>query len=123
MNILVDMNLSPTWCPVLEQGGHRCVHWSDVGDPRASDESIMKWALEDGFVVFTHDLDFGAILAATRARAPSVVQLRTQDVMPSAVGRLLLRVLREHQEKLVAGALVVVDEANSRVRVLPLSAE
>ena len=29
--------------------------------------SVMEWARSNGYIVFTHDLDFGAILAATRA--------------------------------------------------------
>jgi predicted nuclease of predicted toxin-antitoxin system len=29
----------------------------------------MNWALTNGYIVFTHDLDFGAILAATQANA------------------------------------------------------
>ncbi|HEX7505517.1 MAG TPA: DUF5615 family PIN-like protein, partial [Polyangia bacterium] len=33
------------------------VHWSEVGDPRASDLAIMTWAYDNGFVIFTHDLD------------------------------------------------------------------
>jgi len=32
--------------------------------------------------VFTHDLDFGDILAATGAEAPSVIQVRTEDTTP-----------------------------------------
>ncbi len=65
MKVLVDMNLSPQWVPVLERHGWQAVHWSSVGDPRASDSAILGWAKANGYVVFTHDLDFGAILAST----------------------------------------------------------
>ena len=44
MKILVDMNLSPSWIPVLERHGWPTVHWSDVGSPRAADREIMDWA-------------------------------------------------------------------------------
>ena len=37
MKILLDMNLSPEWVPSLEQAGFVCVHWSAVGNPRATD--------------------------------------------------------------------------------------
>jgi len=33
----------------------------------------MSYAQDHGYVVFTHDLDFGTLLALTRARGPSVV--------------------------------------------------
>jgi predicted nuclease of predicted toxin-antitoxin system len=55
-------------------------HWSLVGDPRAKDSVVMAWALEDGHVLFTHDLEFGTLLALTRANGPSVIQVRAQDV-------------------------------------------
>ncbi|MGO9833462.1 MAG: DUF5615 family PIN-like protein, partial [Polyangiaceae bacterium] len=61
---------------------------------------------EHGYVVFTHDLDFGTLLALTRARGPSVVQVRTQNVLPVAIGNLVVRVLTEHGASLEAGALV-----------------
>jgi predicted nuclease of predicted toxin-antitoxin system len=30
------------------------------------DRTIMEWSLTNGYIVFTNDLDFGAILAATQ---------------------------------------------------------
>ena len=36
------------------------IHWSTIGVANASDEEIMAWAKENGYIVFTHDLDFGA---------------------------------------------------------------
>src|SRR5258708_619475 len=83
MKIVIDMNLSPEWCNVLSKHGWEACHWSEVGDPRAIDTVIMTWALTNGYVVFTHDLDFGTILATTRANGPSVIQVRTQNVLPS----------------------------------------
>jgi predicted nuclease of predicted toxin-antitoxin system len=74
MKLLVDMNLSPKWCSVLQAEGWDAVHWSDVGTASATDRAVMQWALRDERVVLTHDLDFGAILAATQATGPSVVQ-------------------------------------------------
>ncbi len=78
MKLLLDMNLSPLWVEHLRTSGWEAVHWSEIGDIRAPDTVIMQWALENGFIVFfTHDLDFGALLAATRANGPSVIQIRS----------------------------------------------
>jgi predicted nuclease of predicted toxin-antitoxin system len=71
MKLLVDMNLSPRWIVALRGAGVEAEHWSEVGDPRAPDEKIMACAAAGGWVVLTHDLDFGAILAATRGDKPS----------------------------------------------------
>ena len=120
MKLLVDMNLSPDWVAVLEQAGWETVHWSSVGNLHAADSEIMAWAKQNGCVVFTHDLDFGTVLALTQAEGPSVIQVRTQDVTPSAIGKLVVNALRQFQSQLEKGALIVLDEANARARVLPL---
>jgi predicted nuclease of predicted toxin-antitoxin system len=120
VSILVDMNLSPEWVPLLRQAGFPATHWSEVGDPRAPDVAIMAWAEINRSVVLTHDLDFGTTLALTHARGPSVLQVRTQQVLPEHIGGIVLAVLRRYETELLAGALVVVDEGRSRVRVLPL---
>jgi predicted nuclease of predicted toxin-antitoxin system len=121
MKLLVDMNLSPDWVAVLEQAGWKTIHWSDIGNPRAADPEIMTWAKQNGHVIFTHDLDFGTMLALTQAEGPSVIQVRTQDVTPTAIGKLVVNALRQFQPDLEKGALIVLDEANVRARVLPLA--
>lgn len=120
MRILIDVNLSPKWQAYLQAEGHDAVHWSNVGDIRATDAEIMAWARANDSIVFTHDLDFTTILAMTRAIGPSVVQLRTQDTLPDAVGPSVSHVLAQHGPALETGAVVSIDEAAARVRVLPL---
>ena len=120
MKILVDMNLSPQWVGALRQHGWEAVHWSTVGDGRASDRTVMDWATAHGYIVLTHDLDFGAMLVATQAQGPSVIQVRTSDVLPAHLESLLVGVLKEYAAALEGGALIVVDESRARVRVLPL---
>lgn len=120
VNVLVDMNLSPDWVPVLQRHGWSAVHWSTIGDPRATDRTIMDWAAANGYIVFTHDLDFGAILALTRATGPSVLQIRVDDVLPDYLEGVVIAALKQHDADLTSGALVAVDESKSRVRVLPI---
>ncbi|HEY0070176.1 MAG TPA: DUF5615 family PIN-like protein [Chloroflexia bacterium] len=120
LKILADMNLTPQWEAALAQHGWECRHWSNLGDPRATDQAIMEWARANGYIVFTHDLDFGALLAATQARGPSVIQVRTQDVLPSYLASIMVRVLSQYEEALQSGALITVDENTSRIRLLPL---
>jgi predicted nuclease of predicted toxin-antitoxin system len=120
LRLLVDMNLSPEWVAELARHGWPAVHWSTVGDPRASDQALTQWARDNQHVVFTHDLDFGTALALTHATGPSVVQVRGQNVLPENMGPLVASALRQHEAALAAGALVVVEEKKSRVRVLPL---
>ena len=70
--------------------------------------------------MFTHDLDFGAIIAASNANCPSVIQIRTQDVSPDHIKGPLLYLLKRYRDLILEGALISFDEYKSRVRILPL---
>ena len=120
VKILVDMNLSPEWVSVLTVHGCEAMHWSTIGNPHAPDIEIMDWARTCGFVVFTHDLDFGAALALTHAAGPSVIQVRGRHVLPEHMSTLILATIQQYESELNTGALVVIDEKRSRVRILPL---
>ncbi|MBI2440124.1 MAG: DUF5615 family PIN-like protein [Lentisphaerae bacterium] len=120
MKVLIDMNLSPAWVSPIVQAGYTATHWSSVGSPNAADREILGWARRNNYVVFTHDLDFGAILAATAANAPSVVQIRTQDPTPILCAELLLDILKRYAQELSAGALISVEDDRARIRILPL---
>lgn len=97
------------------------LHWSTVGDPKSVDTTIMDWARERGYIVFTHDLDFGSILASTGATGPSVIQVRTQDVTLDHLGDIVINSLHQFEAILHAGAIISVDEAQMRSRILPLT--
>lgn len=75
----------------------------------------------NGHLLLTHDSDFGAILAASGANAPSVIQVRAQDLTPSHLAPLVLRVLSQFREVLARGALISVDDTSARTRILPLT--
>ena len=120
MKLLVDMNLSPSWVERLVRHGFEAVHWSTTGAATAPDVEILTWANEHEFVLITNDLDFSAILAAGAVAGPSVVQLRTQDLLSENAARIVVRALEAHREDIERGALLSIDEAGTRVRVLPL---
>jgi len=120
MKILIDMNLSPQWVQFLVKNGIEAIHWSTVGKSNAPDSEIVNHAASEGFVVFTHDLDFGMLLAASKGRGPSVLQIRTQDVLPAAIGSVVLDAINRASEHLEAGAIVTVDLAQHRIRLLPI---
>lgn len=114
------MNLSPAWVGFLEQAGFEVVHWASVGAATASDAQIMEWARQRDHIVFTHDMDFSALLAVNGASGPSVLQVRAQDVMPDVIGPDVVRVLTMRAEAFSAGAIVTIDKIKSRIRVLPV---
>jgi hypothetical protein len=64
----------------------------------------MAYAAAHDLVVFTHDLDFGLLLAARKVSGPSVIQIRAQDLLPDAIGSIVLKSLTEVRSHLEAGA-------------------
>ncbi len=120
LKLLIDMNLSPKWVRVLRNAGWQAVHWSTVGDKQASDKVILNWARDHGYAVFTHDLDFGAILAASRVTGPSVIQVRTRAVLPDHLEGTVIAALKNHSTDLSSGALLMIDANRNRIRILPM---
>ncbi|MEO7299648.1 MAG: DUF5615 family PIN-like protein [Verrucomicrobiota bacterium] len=120
MKILIDMNLSPDWVVALSLLKISSDHWSTIGNRRAEDEEIFHYARENDFIVLSHDLDFSAILASTRGTKPSVIQLRTLDLLSEELPEVVSRVLRDFRVELENGALIVIEPARTRVRILPL---
>jgi predicted nuclease of predicted toxin-antitoxin system len=123
MKLLVDMNLSPRWIAFLRDAGWEATHWSTVGKAEASDSEIMTYAAVNNYVVLTNDLDFAAILAASRQKKPSVAQIRAQDLSPIVIGSQIVAALRHVQAELEAGALLTIESDRTRLRVLPFQSE
>lgn len=121
MNVVLDMNISPEWVPYFVKAGHTCTHWRDIGAATAEDEEIFRWAIENHVVVVTHDLDFGAILAATNSMAPSVIQVRMRHWLPeNPDAHKIFQYLTQYATVLDSGALITIDAKRLRVRILPL---
>lgn len=114
------MNLSPRWCEAVQSAQVAAAHWSQIGRADAPDAEIMAYAAGRDHVLLTHDLDFGAILAATRGRKPSVIQLRADDISPEAAGETVLAAIHQCRDELTDGALLTVDVARFRLSLLPL---
>ena len=120
VKILIDMNLSPEWEEVFAEEKWESKHWMNVGFAHAADVEIMLWAKEHGYLVFTHDLDFGALLAASGAAGPSVIQLRSEEVRPAFMRRIVVEAILACESELKAGALLTIDPRRKRVSLLPL---
>ncbi len=120
MRILVDMNLSPRWVASLVAAGFDAVHWSSQGPPTAPDVELVRHAAKNDLVLLTQDLDFGAILAASTANKPSVVQIRADNTNPDLVGSDVIKALRQAANELAQGALVTVEPGRRRMTLLPL---
>lgn len=121
MTVLIDMNLSSRWVELLETSGHRSIHWSTIGRAFDDDSTIMRHAEENGYVVLTQDLDFGSMLAISKATKPSVIQLRAENAGPEVLGEQVLEVIDRFKNEIANGALVTVEKIKTRARILPFA--
>lgn len=60
------------------------------------------------------------LLATSGASRPSVIQVRTQDVLPQSIGFAVLRALEASRAYLETGAIVTLDLVAQRIRLLPI---
>jgi predicted nuclease of predicted toxin-antitoxin system len=120
VTVVIDNCLPLSWVEFLGRAGFDARHWRQLGAPNAPDAEIFQWALQNHAVVLTQDLDFTKLLFQSRARFPSVIQLRLDDVRPANIGGDVVRVLQQQREALEQGALITLRGRNSRLRLLPL---
>lgn len=112
--------MSPDLVKVLNNNGFEAIHWATIGASSAADREITAWAKNNNYAILTHDLDFGTILAMSQASAPSVIQIRTQNLLSSDFQTLLINVLKQFTKELETGALITVEPNRAKVKILPI---
>lgn len=120
MKFLADMGISSDTVVWLRSLSHDAVHLHEQGLDRLPDSEILIKARDEQRVLLTHDLDFGYLLAISRAQLPSVVIFRLANMRPSSVNYHLEHMLQRHKQDLEGGAVVIVTEGRTRVRMLPI---
>lgn len=120
VNLIIDENLPPRWCEYLNSRGLPSTHWTSIGNAGDPDSLIFDHAIGTHSVIVTQDLDFTRILALRGSRLPSVIQLRVSSPVPEEIGPELLRVVEAHEDALVQGCLISLDNRQHRIRLLPL---
>jgi predicted nuclease of predicted toxin-antitoxin system len=120
MKFLADMGISPRSVTFLRSLGVEAVHVHELGLDRLPDARILEKARSEGYIVLTHDLHFGELLALSGADLPSVVIFRLQSMRPSNVNHYLRVMITEHRAALSEGAILSVTDGHIRVRRLPI---
>ena len=120
MRFLADAGISPGTVEFLRRRGHDAVHVRELTMQRADDRLIAERARSERRILLTFDLDFGAILAVGVVDRPSAVIFRLADERADSVNRRLEAVLSDQAEALQSGALILVEDARYRIRMLPI---
>ena len=106
---------------MLNAHGIEAADWIALGPASAPDSEIIAFAAHNGYIVITRDLDFGQTLARNQLTRPSVIQVRSDDVFPEAIGLHVIEAIQANADILGAGALLSVEVwTKLRVKVKPL---
>jgi predicted nuclease of predicted toxin-antitoxin system len=120
MRFLADMGISHRTVSYLRGAGHEAVHLHEEGLDELPDSAILAKARQEGYILLTHDLDFGELLAASGNDAPTVITFRLTDMRPENVNRYLDVIIAQHADLLVVGVIISVTKSRIRVRRLPI---
>lgn len=120
MKVLLDQNISVLVAAELRARGVDAAHAREVGLASASDEEILGWAANNGYVVFTRDADFHALLALSAATHPSVVRIRDESLPDADLVRLTEWLLRKKREEITRGVAITIKKTSLRIRQLPI---
>ena len=99
---------------LLVELGHDVRLVSEV-DPRASDETVLAMAHEEGRVVITKDKDFGELIAVQRRPHSGIIRFLELSVSEQATA--MQEVLTQHRSELESGSIIVVTRGRIRIRL------
>jgi predicted nuclease of predicted toxin-antitoxin system len=99
--------------------GHDAAHARDLGLARTPNEDIFRWAVGQGRIVLTFDLDFGEIAALYPGPRTGVVVFRLHNTRTHHVIDRLAAALARFSPDLQDGAVVLIEESRLRVRRFP----
>ena len=120
MKFLADMGISPKSALFLRDLGYESFHLTELGLGKLADSDILLKAKNEKFIVLTHDLDFSELIAASKAKLPSVVAFRLRNMKAENVNRNLNKILNSYQNELQKGSVISVTEGLIRVRKFPI---
>jgi predicted nuclease of predicted toxin-antitoxin system len=93
--------------------GHDVRHVSET-DPRASDETVLAMAHEEGNIVITEDKDFGELIAVQRRPHSGIIPFLELSISEQVTA--MQEVLTQYRAELESGAMIVVTRGRIRVR-------
>ncbi len=120
IRLLIDSALSFRVAQGLREAGFDAVHVRKYGLQRATDETIFHHAIDEGRCIVSADTDFGALLALWQKTVPSFILFRGFQGPPSLHTQLLINNLKNIEDYISKGAIIVIERERLRIRRLPI---
>jgi predicted nuclease of predicted toxin-antitoxin system len=116
VKLLLDENLSPQHACELRTEGHDAVAVVEVGLSGATDEQVLRFAVEDGRAIVTLDADFANVVRFPPAQTLGVVRLKVHPATEERIRQAIRRALLFLQNIDITRRLAVVEEDKIRIR-------
>jgi predicted nuclease of predicted toxin-antitoxin system len=116
VKLLLDENLSPQHAAELRMAGHEAIAVPEVGLSGASDEEVLRFAVENGHVLVTLDADFANVMRFPPERTLGVIRLKVHPATEERIRQAVRRALLFHRNIDMTGRLAVVDDDKIRIR-------
>lgn len=117
MRLLADQNLPRDTVSALREDGHD-VSWVQTTRPGASDDDLLRIAVQEERIVLTFDKDFGELAFHVGLPAScGVILVRITPSSPRVVTDVVVRALRSRDDWV--GHFSVVEDSRIRMRPLP----
>lgn len=117
MKFLLDQDVYAKTERFLRDEGHDLVRVSELGLARATDETVLSTAQEQGRILVTRDRDYGN-LVFVRSLGSGVIYLRILPTTLEAVHTELCRVIDQYSTAEISKAFVVINKDGHRFRKL-----
>lgn len=117
MRFLADESCDFSVVRALRGAGHDVLAVAEIF-PRADDESVIRFAVEEGRILLTEDKDFGQLVYSHRRRSGGVILLRYPTQIRASLSKDILELVEKHKDKL-KGAFAVMEPGQIRLSRLP----
>lgn len=116
MKLFLDENLSSQHASELRTEGHDATSVLEVGLSGATDEQVLRFAVENGRVLVTLDADFANVMRFPPEQTLGVVRLKVHPATEERIRQAIRRALLFLHNIDISGRLAVVDDEKIRIR-------
>jgi predicted nuclease of predicted toxin-antitoxin system len=116
MKLFADECVYQKTVEAIQNWGHDITTARDVGLSGKSDEQIFAYAVKEGRILITADLDFSNIRYYHPKEHWGIIVLKIRPATLSYVHTVLRRLLEQASQEYFSKALIIVDRNKYRVR-------
>jgi predicted nuclease of predicted toxin-antitoxin system len=114
MKFLIDSCISSFAVKALRGAGFDVV-WIPETGPDPGDEAIIQQSVDEGSILVTADKDFGELVFVFNKPHSTIIRL--VDIPARDQGKILLLLIKTHQDAIDKKALLTVDRHRVRIRL------